>query len=165
MEENTMKTIKTINGVKTLDVTCDLFIIPNPASPYADNDGFYKNRIDKVYEDNGITANADDAIIQIWLVETGDQIDDHGNSDNIIRHGMAILNEDRTKEYIQPRCELVPAKLFEGHKEDDVVEFKYHYNEDDLDVMITFHGTLAQTKYRYRNSGTFEEVLKHVCKI
>lgn len=74
----------------------------------------------------------------------------------------------------EPVSQYLPKSLFEGKKEGDVVTFTLpicrkawranplnHSTKIEYDK-IKVSLTLSQTKYRYRNFGNFEEVLKRV---
>lgn len=162
---------------KLVEINADMFIIPNSAmkikdffwyryideKEYARKDlAFYKN----LYTDNNKEFNDDDFYPQIWLT--------NNEFDNIIRHGFAIdVNGgryfiDNSNMSLLENCPRCLIDIKEGETATVLVrDIKatngFGDNAETIMVDIMFHLTANQHEYRYRNFGTFEEVLRRVC--
>lgn len=149
------------------DVDADAFIIPNGASRICTFFSGARNRyIDlcqKIYEFNHIEYNLDEfdneKMIEMWVVAKEDL-----NSENLGSHGFKLEIEGVPNYCRFPN--YLPMRLFEGKEEGDIVTViipidAYNYEHDDVktEIYIRFHIRLAQTEYRYRNFGRFEELL------
>jgi hypothetical protein len=167
-----MKTNATING--------EIFVIPNcsiSASIEQPKRNFqFWGRLERVWQSLCYGSHKivdsdknfyDESWIQVWYCTPG------SDNSNWYDH---LIDGYQELEGWQPCCQYLPKSLFEGHKEGDVITFelpierrwhrslksdpemKSRIEMDEIVVSLT----LAQTKYRYRNFGPFEEVLKHV---
>lgn len=157
-------------------IKSNIFIIPNPSIKVAteqpkSNFGFWAelesiwNNI--VYTDNIVNSDKkfyDEEWVQVWYCTPGSS--DTNWYDHLI-DGYTEL------EGWEPISQYLPKSLFEGKKEGDVVTFtlpicrKAWRARLDLQSRIEYDEvkvslTLSQTKYRYRNFGNFEDVLKRV---
>lgn len=157
-----MSTIK-LNG------KADMFIIPNSAPLIEDIfEGFRESRLlkmTKMCQDNGIGEFNElcDHVVETWLVGCG--------ADNMSDHGFTITSEDGIDYTIRSLDGRFPSTLLAGIVEGDTFNVKLNDIDavDDKDrsvkVDIELEITAAQGKYRYRNFGDFEYVLREVCSM
>lgn len=150
------------NGKEILEVTGDVFIIPNTLGTV---NGFKEcswlsTDVSQMYgsaKHAGLDISDTDKTVQLWMC--------CDESANICRHGIPVNVHGQEIHIPIHGFENLPCKLFNGKKEGDVVELFYSFEGtwgDELkeNIEITFKLTLAQTKYRYRNHGTFEDCLR-----
>lgn len=156
--------MKKLNDNK-LDFTAEVFIVPNHARSLdqllRESRKEYIRNIAKM---NGINDMSDnDQLVELWYVSK----DDLGTS-NLVDHGAYILNENNMKIFFRPSIGLLPAKIFEGRKEGDVVDIKAYATVDDVDdentVFFLMHCKLNQLSYRYCRFGRFEETFDLVTR-
>ena len=157
------------------NINCDIFVIPNKGSVcknYFLSDSLEK-RMKEICEMNEITFDPEtDKLFQFWA--TNDQFE------NMNDHGFRIDYNGWTYSFLLDSN--LPAKLFEGKSEKDIVTVtipmkpRLRYNDDktmceDFEddegpkapvFWIDFNFELNQESYRYRNFGKFEDVLKQV---
>lgn len=151
-------------GKEILEVTGEVFIIPNSLGTIG---GFkecswLKTDVSQMYgtaKHAGLNVSDTDKTVQLWMC--------CDESENICRHGIPVTVHDQRIHISIHGFENLPCKLFNGKKEGDQVELFYSFKGtwgDDVeeDIEITFKLTLAQSKYRYRNYGTFEECLRQL---
>jgi len=164
-----MKTLNMSNGIA---INADLFIIPNSAAKIEDLFDSAKeertNQMNKICELNGMTFDKDhDWLIECWLCAP--ELD----CDNIADHNIHVLNENGAHCTIGlDHWRNMPSTLLKGKKEGDTISVKIPVwvrveGEEEQypnarDIIADFNITLAQTKYRYRRFGTFEETLAKV---
>ena len=158
-----MLTAKEIKG--------DIFVIPNHAGKAEDFLGSFSEKMaeygKKICEANGKMYDEDnDYFVQTWMVS------EDAGSDNMARHGFDV-DVDGEKYYIWRLEENIPRQLIdlsEGESATINLLGKGYRNSEDftndnyVDVMIPVIFTAAQTKYRYRNFGNFEDVIERVCR-
>ena len=173
---NIMKTIKTI--------VADIFIIPNAAFCYngsvAQEEGLstdFVSNLKKVWLKNTTEEYRkthdfkNESWIQIWYVTPKEE------DSNWCAH--TIDGYEELKGW-RPISEYLPKTLFAGHKEGDCITIDIPIekllNKDErkeidlicncdscqLEATIKVQLQLAQSKYRYRRFGTFEDVLARV---
>lgn len=154
----------------------NIFIIPNPAIKAAteqpkSNFEFWAglesiwNNI--VFSDKIVNSDKkfyEEKWVQVWYCTP--------NSSNTNWYDHLIDGYTELEGW-EPVSQYLPKSLFEGKKEGDVVTFtlpicrKAWRARVDLEARIEYNDikvslTLCQTKYRYRNFGNFEDVLKRV---
>ena len=158
----------------------DIFIIPNsPVSIPKEGIEYYDlsfyEKIDKqytilkVHDSMTLKDNiTDDKFVQIWYVTRGNSESnwyDHHIDQPIIVNGKELNSSWK------PVSQYLPASLFKGKKEGDVVEFtmliRSYDGEGDnalyMERRQKVRLTLCQSKYRYRNyGGSFEKALSNL---
>ena len=151
-----------------------IFVIPNPSFNLSGNDFVLASTrcsLESIYYQNS-EMNSDKISlentrwIQCWFCNP------RCSDSNWQDHGVESMNKSLSKKdkALYPwRLEsgYVPDWIFSGKKEGDVVTFKmpiHRLTEDGISMssMIKISVKLDQSSYRYRNFGTFEEVLKKV---
>lgn len=161
-----------VNNV--LKFRTDGFIVPNHADRICDNDYWqnkcqsfidYLNKVCQMNGYSGLNINRDH-IVDVWL-SSKDQL----KSENLSDHGATIIGEDCQDQHIQLySIHWIPDKILYGHCEGDEITIKVPFNPTDFhhpelgDVVIEMKVRLAQTEYRYKRFGHFEDVLDRVCK-
>ena len=116
-----MKQVK--DGV--LEFNCKIFGIPNspcPANSFwtdSDNKAYAKHTKDILNISHpGYAVLDDEILLEVWIVALEDL-----DSENLRDHGATILNEAGEKIRLNTsRLNFLPAKLFEGKKEGDIVD-------------------------------------------
>ena len=152
-------------------LTGDIFVIPNRAFVPSLDEGFttptFMMDINCIYYSNSdLNVNKikseDTRFIECWFCnEYNENWRDHG-----IR-GLELGIEDKDEPW-RLSSNMVPEWIFDGKKEGDVVTFNMPVERRDHERGILERSTiklsmvLNQSKYRYRNFGKFEEVLKRV---
>jgi hypothetical protein len=154
----------------------DIFIIPNPSisvsrekprsnfGPWSDVEAVHTSLR---FKDKLISSDFEsESFVQIWFCTPGN------SNSNWCDH--LIDSYDELKGW-EPRSSYLPKSLFADKKEGDVITFDLpicrkawradlhdrgntRIEYDTIKVSLT----LAQLKYRYRNFGPFEEVVKTV---
>ena len=90
--------------------------------------------------------------------------------ENFEDHRGSIMLDDGWKVIVRHSQGFLPVRCFTGLKEGDTVTIQYpisvslwnrelHIHEDGLRATIPVTVRLAQTRYRYRNYGSFETLL------
>ena len=154
------------------ELNMEIFIIPNQGGYVS---GFWtgvekQTKIANMLCDlNGYDFDPNkDKVVQVWSC-----CSDCNNMQDHFFHA----SDDNGKDYrFRFPSAYIPAKIFEGYKEGDSLDIVYKMKPSDWDLEevedmesipefeFTFHTTLAQTKYRYRSFGNFEDVLVRVCR-
>lgn len=158
---------QTVDVEISRDVDADAFIIPNGVptikSFFTSYQKRYSDLCQKIYEINGIEYDeenlGEEKMLEMWVTAKEDL-----GSENLGSHGFK-LEIDGTPKYCRfPN--YLPLRLFEGKEEGDIVSitlpitaYTYEDGETKCELYIRFHIRLAQTEYRYRNFGRFEELL------
>ena len=156
-------------------IRADVFIIPNASFKYEgsleqkegcgtgivnDLNTMWHVALPKELRENKEFKNED--WIEVWYVTPGNDESNWGS------HHIDGYSELKGWK---PRTDYLPKSLFEGKKEGDCITFDLpivkELDDNNCDyayayAIIKIQLCLAQTKYRYRNFGTFEEVLKRV---
>lgn len=143
-----------------LEIGCDMFIVPNSlnrASAFSLNAGRFKESANAVLAANGLATESDPLLIQIWVVA-----EESMGCDNLNDHFGLYKDADGNESLYGQVWGYLPASLFKDAKEGDTVEViipsgVYGYS-DDFDTVLCM--TLAQTVYRYRRFGNFEDCFK-----
>lgn len=99
----------------------------------------------------------DEEFVELWFVNDA--------SENWFDHSIKI--DDQDEDCWRPITKWFPKTIFLGNKEGDEISFmmlfeKRAENGDLIRRKVPVSLTLSQTKYRYRNKGNFEDVLKLV---
>lgn len=145
-------------------IRADIFIVPNRAAQWegslAQKSGFdlatWHARQQIMYV-NKVTRPSDFAsekFVEVWFATPGNK------QSNWFDHGIDGYDCLKNWELVTNR---LPASVFEGHKEGDVVTLELPVESEDYQrKFIKVALTLSQRKYRYRDFGDFEEVVKKV---
>ena len=141
-------------------IECDAFIIPNQTSSISNKiflreDDSYIIRFKEFCDINKVEYDDITAVPQVNLWFTNNEID------NIARHNFIINGIKFSNSYMN-NVELIPLPMVKEIKEGEKISFIYKYDEPGNEHLVKFVCTAAQTKYRYRRFGTFEEVLKNI---
>lgn len=171
------KTILSINIMKTKQIISgDVFIIPKCGilTPKGVQLEEMRHNLYTVAFANDIVFNDNTKFVQVWLCTPGE------SDSNWVYHRIDGYKELKGWK---PRSSYLPVDLFAGKKEGDVVTINLpinspmKYSIKGLDInpagckipagvaveaTIKVSLTLAQTKYRYRNFGNFDEVLLYL---
>ena len=152
-------------------IVADVFIVPNPAFRPASE---LKNELAiqaagklsslSIHLKYGDKLNVldclEDKYVEVWIASPGN------DQSNWSCHGI-----DQLDNKWFPEVERLPASLFDGKKEGDVVTFSMpiickNLDDDGDDIVVRKYQKvslcLKQKDYRYRSFGSFEEVLKMV---
>lgn len=154
-----------------IEASADVFIVPNSAFKLNPNYVTEMRRIidiSNVMRANNLVYDYDkDDIIQLWFTSKEEL-----KSENLGDHGFRFKTEDGDEFSIFP-CdakivEMLPRKMFAGLREGesrtifipmkDCTAYNRITDKDekiDIDLRITV--TAAQTKYRYKRFGNFED--------
>ena len=168
--------MKSNNNEKIIEA--DVFVVPNPAfRPYKELDFGSAKFVNELavqlagklsalnshlkYGDKiNVLPAMEDKYIEVWIATRGD------DQSNWSCHGI-----DQLDHKWFPEVERLPASLFAGKKEGDVVTFsmpiiRKDLDDDGEDIIIKkwqkVSLCLKQRDYRYRGFGNFEEVLERV---
>ena len=167
--------MKTLNINNPITINGAIFIIPNHAPRLEDYwMESFKTKMQKymhqICELNGLKFDETvDRCVETWF--TSPEME----CDNIPDHHIYFECDGEKYQLIFPSGRQLPSPLFKDKKEGDVIEIKVpayirKYDnpryidpvEGDVETIVTLKLKLAQTEYRYRNFGNFEEVLKKV---
>ncbi|MCM1440210.1 MAG: hypothetical protein NC131_13555 [Roseburia sp.] len=156
---------KIINNV--LEGNLEVFIIPNEGGLVTKwlSESVQKSMtedINAIAELSGFEFDPKkDVLVQLWFCGM--------ECENLVDHFVHAEDEDGNKVMFRAgNIGNLPAKIFDGKKEGDTIDITFPvtvFNRgEDIEKEITVKATvtLAQTKYRYRRFGNFEEVLKQV---
>lgn len=162
-----------INNNGTLEVNALCFIIPNSASSVARTHRIFKEDmralVREICELNGLQYDENEDLIEMWFASLEDL-----ECENMCDHVFKVVDSDGNEWVTRMDSRMMPARLFEGHKEGDVVEINYplhlgknpakvfNFDKRDMTVTMKMKVSLDQTKYRYSHHGPFEECLSYV---
>lgn len=147
----------------------DVFIIPNPAFSNKKDSSFklpsFMDELNKVFYSNSDLNEEkisfdDTRFIECWFCNP--------DNDNWRDHGITGLEDGIDGDSWRLSTAWIPEWIFANKKEGDGVTLTLPVQRRDENrgvcetSMVIASVILAQTKYRYRNFGTFEEVLKRV---
>ena len=143
-----------------LKIGCDMFIVPNSlnrASAFSCNAGRFRESANAVLVANGFEAESDPLLVQIWVVA-----EESMGCDNLNDHFGRYTDADGNEASYGQVWGYLPASLFKDKKEGDTVSIVvpagvYGYSKTFSTVLCM---TLAQTEYRYRRFGSFEDCFK-----
>ena len=154
-----MKTNEIIRG--------NVFIIPNPAISYSDetrNLSFW-HKMEELLQANADHVTSvrveDNQYVQVWYCTSG------SDNSNWVDHCIDGYPELKGWRPVSP---YLPVELLKGHTEGQTITInlpvKKTINETDVEEMSTIKVALilSQNKYRYRNFGTFENVLDRLTR-
>lgn len=164
------------NNKMIISFNADVFIVPNAINTI---DDFFPSvreemieTVKGMYVENGdggrIYGDTSKPLVQLW-VSAKDDLD----CGNLGSHGADIKLEDgKTITILPTRVDHMPVNFFSSLKEGDTVTVVMPYKtfREDLqiegmdEVELRIHMTLAQKKYRYRDHGTFEDLLAKLTK-
>ena len=158
-----------------IEASAEVFIVPNHSCKLNPEYMTELNRIvniQKIMRANNLMYDykADD-VVQLWFTSK----DDLG-SENLGDHGFKFYTEDNKYSVYASESSVLnhlPKKMFEGLNEGETRTIfipmndaeVYNHNigyEDKADIELRLTVTAAQTKYRYKNYGNFEEVFQIV---
>lgn len=158
---------KVENGI--LEFNAKGFIIPNAItkiSKFISADSkfeYMKSLMKETAPDMDLTM--DDELLQLWFVSSD------LNVDNLCRHSSEITLENGREVSFRPsEIEDLPVKIFADKKEGDIIDIIFNYNAkdclftktEDFSFKVVMHLQLAQTEFRYRNFGKFEECFQRL---
>lgn len=158
--------IKKETGKFEITADAEIFIIPNRAARINDFLEFSRERIltkaEKLSQDNGkIFDRENDYMVEVWMHSKDLE------SDNMNSHG-SFFNYEGKEYVIGSLSTYIPRPLIEM-KEKEITTLRYNdlkCRDDDgnkFDVDLVLNMRANQLDYRYGRSGSFEEVLEHVC--
>lgn len=144
------------NGI--IEANGDMFIIPNSFIRLSEEDkeSRLSVQVRDIFSHYNMTPEDDELMTQVWIVAK----DDLG-TENLTDHGCHFMDEDERK-YASPHISIIPTRIFEDKKEGDIVDvqFKHHQSDPEFECEFILHLRLAQSEYRYRRFGQFEEVFE-----
>ena len=156
--------IENVNGVYEIHANAEVFVIPNSANKVSEYT--FRSVIDNAHrmcENLGMEFDEkNDKLAQFWT--SSDDLD----TENLSCHGFSfeVDGQEVYSEYI-PEC--IPVKIYkdikEGESREVIYEFEGHIYEPKssrVPVRLVLNVTAAQSKYRYRRFGNFEDVLEDV---
>ena len=168
MEEFIMvKIVKDKEGkITRVAGNADLFIIPN--APVSVDDPVLKDStlfqetkevMNEICDMNSIDRLTDnDKLIQVWFSAKEDF-----KCGNLCDH-YGYIDDDEAEWDFRLQEQYLPARLLRNHLEGNVVMINlpvYIRNGSDRQkVRMELSTTLSQSKYRYKNFGNFEDVMK-----
>ena len=156
------------NNIK-VTANADVFVIPNHAST-ADEFIFgketRKETVSNVCFANAVSYSPEmDKLIQLWIVS------DDLQSDNIEDHGFIYkFNGKEYRCHLPAYCHSLPKTVLpskEGETKTVIIpnciaEERSHDADEEIIFDLELHLTAAQTKYRYKNFGNFEDAVRYV---
>jgi hypothetical protein len=156
----TIEEPKSEGGFKhiTGNLSVDTFIIPNSAAKLNEFWGSdVRASIVNLAVDNDVDFSTKRSkAVEVWHVAN--------TSDNVCSHGVAVKDEASGQvARLHLPIQYIPADLFKGKKEGDVVTINVKCIEGDYSIDITLSMSLNQENYRYARFGKFQDVLKKVC--
>ena len=158
--------------MRTIERNADLFIIPNPNRGAWYSDFIIPQKeLERFCKYNNIDHEIE-RFIPIWITSDSEEF----YTENFANHG-AILKDNGKRSHIDDNCDrrvsYLPYSLIAKMKEGDTIRVNfgvvtpneyYINNEDEIkeEYELVLNLKASQLKYRYRNYGTFEEVLREV---
>ena len=128
-----------------------------------------KEETKAILDANGLEMDEDERLIQVWM--TSEDL----HSENLCDHGFHIeVGGRKWTAFPGAIPTMLPAKFFQGHKEGEIIKIKFPKtvletnadwgDEDSFEIesSLILRLELAQTRFRYRSFGTFEECLRRV---
>lgn len=151
-----MLNVEMVNGKKVVKLNAKVFIIPNPLHQVRHYlvDRIKKDKAEFAADVCSINDAEEFDIDNDWLVQLWFHSEEVG-CDNICRHGFDVLDNGEHVRVQPIMAEELPVKLFAGHKEGDTVLI----NVTDGEYLIEINATLEQATSRYRDFGSFDELL------
>ena len=149
-----MVTLK--NGV--VEASGDIFIIPNELTNAVCRSKSITETMNKILVESGFKERDDVNLILIQVCITSEN---DLETDNLTDHGGRFLRSENSVSLINYFPSSLPVNILLNHKEGDIVDVVYPKGSlhDNPDFDLVLHLRCAQSVYRYRNHGTFEEVL------
>lgn len=152
-----------INTIKTIKANADLFIIPNAIVDTTDK--FYDApHYRKLRETgpgmsmlNGLNPMDPDSskLVQVWITSKEDL-----HTENLGDHCFHVDDQIIAGHDGKYSAGYLPLSMLKGHHEGDHINIKMDYSNHG--IMLELDCRLAQTEYRYRNFGTFEDCLSRI---
>jgi hypothetical protein len=149
-------------------IYCDSFLMDMEAIDLCRFNAHAKHTIMLIAENNGITFNPDTDKC-VYLYHVTNFCDDLGDN---FTGGHNLKYKDKNEDTL---CDIpvyikcLPASMFQGKKEGDIVEFDYNgymqipLNElNSIEVKLHFILRLAQMEYKNKHLGRFEDALENV---
>lgn len=156
---------KIINNV--LEGNLEAFIIPNKGGLVTNwlSESTQQRMINDIKKISILSSKEfdpkNDPVVQLWFTGMG--------CENLVDHYLHAETDDSKRVYMRARnLGHLPASFFEGKKEGDSIDLVFPAtcevadSDDELNITVKAKVTLAQTKYRYRSFGNFEDVLRQV---
>lgn len=156
----------------------EIFIIPNRACKLSGILDFAKDKFRKLGEDLCTASGTSFDESKDYFVETWITAEEDLGSENLADHGFRVKlsNNQRIHVYSGEIARDIPLSLLKDLKEGGeavqitfsnlqgrIITGKDYDNAEEVTVNLTLNLTAAQTKYRYRRYGNFEDTLKAVC--
>ena len=159
------KSLVNVNGVKTLEVSADMFIVPNSfvrASNFFINSEKRAETMNGILEASGQETEADPLMMQSWVVAVDDL-----NCENLADHMGYYWGLDGIKHPFGNIPSHLPASMFIGKTEGDTVTIVFPegttmFNDD---FKVIMHLRLLQREYRYSRFGTFEQCFESLYNV
>ncbi len=160
-------------SIGTIKANAEIFIIPNSAAKISSYFEVFQNKYRdlaiKLCNDNDVEFNEEtDYMVETWICS------DELRTENLQNHGC-IIRIDGKKYYLDGgRIKRdIPSTILKNLKEGESIVIKFNdiqiedYDSDDerkYNINLELNITAAQTKYRYKRFGNFEDTLKYVCE-
>lgn len=156
----------------------EIFIIPNRACKLSGILDFAKDKFRKLGEDVCASSGTSFDESKDYFVETWITAEEDLGSENLADHGFRIkLSDNQYVRVCGGEISIdIPSSLLKDLREGKetvqitfnnlqgrIITNKDYDNAVDAIVNLTLNLTGAQTKYRYRRYGNFEDTLKVVC--
>lgn len=160
-----MEYVEMKDGVAEMDV--EIFIIPNDFIEIGNFGGYadqrYLKMATEILANLEMKAKSTELMAQVWICSEKLGIE------NMSGHGCTI-KVDENDVFIKPRINFVPARIFEGKKEGDIVDIKFSdkggtfkpgYEENpNFEYTLLLHARLAQNGHAYSRFGEFHEAFR-----
>ena len=157
--------------MRTIERNADLFIIPNSRGTWYSNFVLPKKDLERFCKYNNLDHEIE-RFIQIWIISDSEEF----YTENFKDHGAILRDNGKVSHIAFYNCDLVsylPYSLIAKMKEGDTIRVNFGIvtpnedrinNEDEIkeEYELVLNLKASQLKYRYRNYGTFEEVLRKV---
>lgn len=150
-----------------IEFNAEGFIIPNHAGRIEDFWSTYAAKRAKDLATNvlGREPEESEKYVQMWYVVKDLRCD------NLVDHGTRVEIDGKDYGIHMDSC-LLPYSALRDKDDGDVIDVTFlngrrdwdDEDEDESDLKITMHVTLNQRDYRYRNFGSFQNVLWKVTR-
>lgn len=161
-----------ITTTLTINAEAKAFVIPNQADAWKDFTlGTNRARMKRACGLNEVPFDENEKWVQMWFVC------DDLESENLGCHG-GVATDPEAEDILNIRqgmLEFIPESVLKNVKEGDTFTWKAYVNtfrkeedcEENMDpeeAILNLSITAEQLNYRYRQFGSFEEVVAHVTK-
>lgn len=168
MENKKFKVTRNENGdVAGIEFNAEAFIIPNHAGKLEDFwfDSVRTEAKKQAARVLGHEPKENDWFVQLWYVAKD------LNCENLVDHN-AYVDIDGKNYVIRMDSCFLPYEILKDKDDGDTVDVYFTNGRRDWDdedekpsqIEIVMHVTLNQHDYRYRNFGTFQQVLNKVTR-